>query len=447
MPESNGEVRFNNDQVLVGDVGHIDELQGVVRGVSLIKKGEAEGHGLVVDDVLLKQLQACGKSKGKIPVNLDHGSGITSTCGFITGFRIDQDKLRGDLHLLKAHPEYKVLLERADRMPECFGLSVAFRPPDGNKTGDPLGGGKYAARCEDLRSVDLVCRPAANDSLFSVPSVDNLKNGMAKEKTPDPNAGGQEKEPTLAEVLAAVQQLSERLDQQDQFNQQVVDHLNTGNEPSLQDLVEASDEELAQLGLTRDEVNAAVQEVVAGMESEGLTGEGQGQGQGEGELATAGAGAAQGGADFSPAGATSGTASNLSALQKDLVQLKNKLALKEFNEKKQAEDLEFAAIEEKIMVLARQRDEAIKNFEEMKAKNEALEVHLKTGTRPVRAGVDNGMRMFSADTGGLHEFQVRVKQLKESGKTEGEAVTLAQKENPALHADWVQSLRRKPVAA
>lgn len=446
MPETNGEIRFDNEHFLVGDVGHIDELQGVVRGVSLIKKGEAEGHGLVVDDILIKQLQACGKAKGKIPVNLDHGSGITSTCGYITSFRVDQDKLRGDLHLLKTHPEYHVLLERSARMPECFGLSVAFRPPEGNKKGDPMGGGKFAARCEDLRSVDLVCRPAANDSLFSVPSVDNSKIGMAKEKGTDPNAGTENTEPTLQDVLAAVQQLTERLDQQDQFNQQVVDHLNAGNEPSLQDLVEASDEELAQLGLTREEVNSAVQEVMAGMEQEGLTGEGQGQGQGQeggqGDLAVAGAGASG-----TAAGQTSGAA-NLASLQKDLISLKSKVALKELNEKNAAEQAEFAAIEEKIMILAKQRDDYKVQFEEMKAKNEALEVHLKTGTRPVRAGVDNGMRMFSADGNGeLHEFQARVKQLKESGKSEGEAITLAQKENPALHADWVQSLRKKPVAA
>jgi hypothetical protein len=58
------------------------------------------------------------------------------------------------------------------------------------------------------------------------------------------------------------------------------------------------------------------------------------------------------------------------------------------------------------------------------------------------------MRLFSAnDNGQLHEFQVRVQQYKTSGKTEGEAILLAQKENPALHADWLQSLKNKPATA
>lgn len=444
MPETNGELRFDNDQFLVGDVGHIDELQGVVRGVSLIKKGEAEGHGLVVDDVLLRQLQSCGKAKGKVPVNLDHGSGITSTCGFVTGFRIDGDKLRGDLHLLKEHAESKVIIERAQKMPECFGLSVAFRPPNGNKQGEPMGGGKFAARCDKLMSVDLVCRPAANDSLFSVPSVDKTKNGMAKEKGTDPNAGAQENEPTLQDVLAAINTLNDRLNQQDQFNQQVIDHLNAGNEPSLQDLVEASDEELAQLGLTRDEVNAAVQEVMAGMEAEGITGEGQGQeGQGqEGELATAGAGATG-----TAAGQTGGAA-NLSALQKDVIRLKTKIAQTELEAKKKAEEIELSEIESKVMTLAGQRDDAIKLAEQLQAKCEALELAIKTGTRPVKAGVDNGMRMFSAnDNGELHEFQQLIKGHMANGKSEAESLRLAVKENPGLHQDWLKSQRNRPAVS
>jgi hypothetical protein len=35
-------------------------------------------------------------------------------------------KLVGDWHLLKSHEEYETMLERAERMPECFGMSAAF---------------------------------------------------------------------------------------------------------------------------------------------------------------------------------------------------------------------------------------------------------------------------------------------------------------------------------
>jgi len=100
------------------------------------------------------------------------------------------------------------------------------------------------------------------------------------------------------------------------------------------------------------------------------------------------------------------------------------------------------------MILASQRDKAIQLAEELTAERDALRLANKTGTRPVRAGVDNGLRLFSAnDNGQLHEFQVRLQQLKAGGKTEGEAILLAQKENPALHADWLQTLKNKPATA
>lgn len=447
---ANGELRFNYDQAIAGRDGEIDCDNCVIRGASLIKAGPAEGHGLVVDSTLLKQLQVCGKEKGKVAVNLDHGSGVTSTIGYVTAFRIDNNKLRGDVHLLKSHKETPILLERAQRMPECFGLSVAFRPPDGNKKGDPIGKGQFAARCDKLMSVDLVTRPAANDSLFSEPTVDISKNGMAKEKGTDPAAGTQEGEKSLTDVLAAIEQLNARLDQQEQFNKEVTDHLNAGNEPSLQDLVDATDEDLAAVGLTREDVDAAVAEVTSGMtgpEGEGQAqgqAQGAGQGQANGELAGAAAGPT--GADFSPAGASTATA--LNALQKEVLALKNKQNVVELQAKKDAETLELAEIEKKIMTLASQRDAVAKENIELKAERDALRLAVKTGTRPVKAGVDNGIRMFSADDEGqLHEFQVRVKQLVESGKSEAQALLFAQKENPGLHAHWVQGQRKRPVAA
>lgn len=440
---ANGELRFNYDQAIAGRDGEIDCDNCVIRGASLIKSGPAEGHGLVVDDTLLKQLQVCGKEKGKVAVNLDHGSGVTSTIGYVTAFRIDNNKLRGDVHLLKEHKETPILLERAQRMPECFGLSVAFRPPDGNKKGDPIGNGQFAARCDKLMSVDIVTRPAANESLFSEPPVDKSKNGMAKEKGTDPAAGAQGADPSLTDVLAAIEQLSSRLDQQDQFNQQITEHLNAGNEPSLQDLVDATDEDLAAVGLTREDVNAAVAEVTSGME--GPEGEGQPQGQSQGQaVETAGVTAGIAG---EAVGGTTGAA-NFAALQKEVIALKNKQKVTELQAKKEAETIELAEIEKKIMTLASQRDEAIKLNESLKAENDALRLAVKTGTRPVKAGVDTGLRMFSAnDNGELHEFQVRVKQLTDGGKTQGEAIMLAQKENPGLHADWVQGQRKRPVAA
>jgi hypothetical protein len=443
MSEQEESVCFHNPEIFAGDVGVIDKDACVVHGVSLIKGNlVAEGHGLTVDKQTLTELQACAKSRGKVPVGLDHSAGIASTCGYITGFRVDGDKLRGDLHLLKTHAETPRIMERAETMPTCFGLSVAFKGPP---KGVPIPGGGMAARCEKLLSIDLVQRPAANDGLFSIPVDSKDKNNMAKDAQ-----GNEIAEPTLAQVLEAVQGLTGRIDRQDEFLQSLTGpESNESNEPTLEDFANASDEELEAFNqanntnITRADINAAVAEVMAGEgRGEGRQGEGEGEGEGEPAGAAAGAGA---GVDVSTGGADAGA--QLSALRREVVELKAHNKSVELKAKNEAEEIELAAIEKKALTLASQRDQAIELAEHYKAENDALRMAVKTGTRPVKAGVDNGVRMFGANGDGeLHEFQLRVKQLTEGGKTEAEAIRFAIKENPAMHADWVASQQRKVPA-
>ena len=268
---------------------------------------------------------------------------------------------------------------------------------------------------------------------------------MAKEKTePNPPVDPPPAEPTMADIMEALTQLNGRLDQHEQFLGQIQNAGQEDDGPTLEQLAAASDEELAQLGLTRAEVDAAVQEVLAGMEAEGKgqvqgqEGQVAGQGEGEGEMAGAAAG---GGFSGGEAPAT------FKALQKKVIQLESNQKLIELRKKQEAEEIELKSIEDKVMILAQQRDEAIKFAENLSAENEALRMAVKTGTRPVAAGVDSGVRMFGAnESGQLHEFQVRVKQLVESGKSEGQAIQLAVKENPARHADYVSSLSKKNAA-
>lgn len=446
----NSEITFHTESLFTGDTGVIDGC--TIRGVSVITGGqEAEGHGLTIDNETLRQLQACAKERGKIPVTLDHGSGIKDINGYLTGFRLDETggkpKIRADWHLLETHPETRVMIEKAEKMPTCFGLSVAFKGPP---KGVAIGNGKMAARCEKLLSVDVVTRPAANEGLFSVPPVDKSGKSMAKEKqVVNPEQGEQPApEPTMADIMQALQQISGRLDQ----HEEALGQIQGEAQPSLEEIAQMSDEELQQLGLTREEVNAAVEEVLASMppEGEGQPGEGEvaPQGAGQGEMVGAGAPAGGFGGEGSgtAAGQTSGAAA-FHALQQQVVRLESQLKLTELRKKKEAEDIELSAIEQKVLILADQRDQALKFAEQKEAENEALRLAVRTGTRPVRAGVDNDMRMFGVgENGELHQFQIRVKQLKDSGKSEGEAITFAQKENPALHADWVQSQRGKRVA-
>ena len=142
---------------------NVDRANAVIRDVSLITGNrEAEGHGLTIDATTLNQVLLSAKKAGQIPVKLNHGSGIENVCGYLDNFRLEGHKVLGDWHLLKNHSETDLLMERAERMPSCWGMSVAFKG-----TGQDIGGGKKAARCEELKSVDCVTAPAANDSLFS----------------------------------------------------------------------------------------------------------------------------------------------------------------------------------------------------------------------------------------------------------------------------------------
>ncbi|MEA3207863.1 MAG: hypothetical protein QOE70_920, partial [Chthoniobacter sp.] len=182
--------------------GTVDFDEAIIRDVAVITGDiEAEGHDLIVDGTTVKQLHALAKKK--VPVNLDHGSGIKDTCGFLTNFRIDENKLRADWHLLRSHDETPKMLERAERMPECFGMSVKF------KGGGEKKGLKKFARAEKLISVDCVTQPAANpEGLFSVPKLTRARRGMPRAtQNPNRDAG----EPTLADVLDAIQQQSETL--------------------------------------------------------------------------------------------------------------------------------------------------------------------------------------------------------------------------------------------
>ena len=98
-------------------------------------------------------------------------------------------KLVGDWHLLKSHEEYETMLERAERMPACFGMSAAFMGEEESA------GGRRLARCEELIAFDCVAQPAAMPSgLFAaknVARVDSQSRGIqtpSKTELTDPNS-------------------------------------------------------------------------------------------------------------------------------------------------------------------------------------------------------------------------------------------------------------------
>lgn len=152
--------------------GTIDRDKGIIRGVSVITEGEAQGHGLIVDAETLAGVKRCAdENPDGVKVKVNHGSGFEAIVGALREFRVEGAKLLADMHLLKSHEMYDQILEIASSMPASVGLSISS---------SILVTEEGAARCEELYSADLVSDPAANPSgLFSA-AVDSVKKGMAE---------------------------------------------------------------------------------------------------------------------------------------------------------------------------------------------------------------------------------------------------------------------------
>jgi hypothetical protein len=148
-------------------------------GISVATVGPALGHEMFVDDVTLLQAEQAGQAGSPVKVFVDHDESIDSLIGLLNNFRIEEDQLRADLELLSAHPQAEFYAEILSKAPGRVGFSMAF-------SGKPEEvGEKRFARVENLVSVDLVSRPAANrEGVFRAGSepalVDTTEKGMTE---------------------------------------------------------------------------------------------------------------------------------------------------------------------------------------------------------------------------------------------------------------------------
>lgn len=299
----------------------IDDVNAIIRGVSVITSGLiARGHDLEVDDVTLAQMEKCASQKGKVPVKVDHKSGAAAICGFLTDFRQEHNKLKADWYLLESHPQKAQILEVARRMPGGVGLSASFVSPD---SPERTKSGKAAARCQELISVDYVTLPAANpDGMFAV-KVDSPKHAMNPEVLAAIKAAVAEAiAPIQAELAATQKQLEASL-----------------NPPSLEDLANMDEAQLAEIGLTPEQVTEALEAAAAG--------EGEGADDGEGDAVAP----AEAAAPEAPAAATA-----MGALTKRLTELEAKLGAKEKAEKDLSEDVLLSSIEQNIDLVVRENE-------------------------------------------------------------------------------------------
>ena len=180
----------------------------VIEGVSIISIGEAKGHGLYVDEQTLMEVKACAESyKGGVKVNLDHGAGIKDIVGYVNNFRIVGSQLLGDLNLLQTSPMRDYVLEISSKLPDTFGISIAFSGPIREVDGMDF------ASCTELYSADLVQTPAANATglfSFTAKQVDKFFQQMPEDTaTPEMPEDSGESEVTIVDLSKRMSALEE----------------------------------------------------------------------------------------------------------------------------------------------------------------------------------------------------------------------------------------------
>jgi hypothetical protein len=413
----------------------VDALNGVIHGVAVITSGvKARGHDLEVDAKTLNQIKECAEKLGTVPVKWNHRTGADAVNGYLDNFRIEDAKLLGDWHLLKSHDRFAQAIEMAERMPANVGLSAAFMGED------EMENGQKKARCSELISVDLVANPAANPSgLFEaklpegdtkqLASVDTPNNSRMENTNNTQAAAG----PSLEDVMAALNTLTEQVAAQQETIAALQQGAENNEEISLEEIMDLTEQDIAalvQAGEISEEDAAGIQayqaEVIAALEADEAGEQGN---EPAGELAGAGAGVE------SSTGGSEGTA--LSALQKQVRELSARFEREDAAAENNEIEHYFSTIEGNMTQLAAERAELKEFADKLVAENDALRNALKTGVRPLAFSAEGAA--INGKNGELHEFEARVQNHKNQGKTHAQAVMLAHKENPDAHQDWIRN--------
>ena len=137
--------------------------------VSILTVGEAKGHNLLIDQTSLEQALAVAQSMKRIKVTMGHGAEVSGILGYIDGFKIEGDRLMGDLTLFNTN-EAQFVQHLANVLPEGFGLSLTFSGVPEQVAGDRF------ARVDEIYDISVVSTPAANPAgMFSAFTAVDMK--------------------------------------------------------------------------------------------------------------------------------------------------------------------------------------------------------------------------------------------------------------------------------
>lgn len=158
-----------------------DAESGIIRNVKII--GKVSKNGRTYTDEALRDAVPLYENA---PVYIDHPSrndakrdrSLREQVGNIRGARWTPDGNYGDLHLFESHADTKLVLERARKDKNGFGLS---HNADGSCTRSR--GGEICESIENVRSVDIVGNPATTRGLFESEDPDKPKEKTMKKFT------------------------------------------------------------------------------------------------------------------------------------------------------------------------------------------------------------------------------------------------------------------------
>ena len=137
--------------------------------VSILTVGEAKGHNLLIDQTSLEQALAVALTMKRIKVTMGHGAEVSGILGYIDGFKIEGDRLMGDLTLFNTN-EAQFVQHLAQVLPEGFGLSLTF-----SGVPEQIAGNRFA-RVTEIYDISVVSTPAANPAgMFSAFTAVDMK--------------------------------------------------------------------------------------------------------------------------------------------------------------------------------------------------------------------------------------------------------------------------------
>ena len=174
----------------------LDREARIIRGMSIVTRGEAVGHSLWLDSAFLDQTARAGRARGEggIKARFTHpglsGDGLGTLLGRARNFERQGDQVFADLAFVDSSSRTPTgdlaayVMDLADESPDQFGASIvfdldepamrAFAGENRNKDGafqspDEDNAGNHShARLAQLYASDIVDDPAANpEGIFS----------------------------------------------------------------------------------------------------------------------------------------------------------------------------------------------------------------------------------------------------------------------------------------